>query len=139
MPHRLEIALKESLLDAEGEGIRHKATDYFGLRLASVRTIHIVTIDAGLADDQLQAVRDEIFTNPVTHISSYAPLDIEFDWCIWVGFRPGVRDNPGSTAVENCWPTTSFNSGKFSPSGSGNRPGASGTSFRKSFWIMCRR
>ena len=23
-----------------------------------------------------------------------------FDWLIWVGFRPGVRDTAGSTAVE---------------------------------------
>ncbi len=100
MPHRLEIALKESLLDAEGEGICQKAENYFGLRLAGARTINVVTIDAGLSAEQLQAVQTEIFTNPVTQISSYAPLNIEFDWCIWVGFRPGVRDNPGSTAVE---------------------------------------
>ena len=100
MPNRLEIALKESLLDPEGEGICQKAKNYFGIRLAGVRTINVVTIDAGLSDEQLQAVQTEIFTNPVTQISSYAPLGIEFDWCIWVGFRPGVRDNPGSTAVE---------------------------------------
>ena len=100
MPNRLEIALKESLFDAEGEGICQKAKNYFDLRLDSVRTVQVVTIDAGLSDEQLQAVQTEIFTNPVTQISSYAPLGIEFDWCIWVGFRPGVRDNPGSTAVE---------------------------------------
>jgi len=100
MPNRLEIALKESLLDAEGEGICQKAENYFGIRLLSVRTINVVTIDAGLSDEQLHAVQTEIFTNPVTQLSSYAPLGIEFDWCIWVGFRPGVRDNPGSTAVE---------------------------------------
>jgi len=100
MAHRLEIALKDSLPDAEGRGICQKAEDYFGIQLAGVRTIHIVTIDAELSDEQLQAVQTEIFTNPVTQISSYAPLDTEFDWCIWVGFRPGVRDNPGSTAVE---------------------------------------
>ncbi len=100
MPNRLEIALRESLFDAEGEGICQKAENYFDLRLDSVRTIQVVTIDAGLSNEQLQAVQTEIFTNPVTQISSYAPLGIEFDWCIWVGFRPGVRDNPGSTAVE---------------------------------------
>ncbi|MBW2430758.1 MAG: phosphoribosylformylglycinamidine synthase [Deltaproteobacteria bacterium] len=100
MPHRLEIALNDNLLDAEGEGIRQKAEDYFGLRLTSVRTINVVTIDAGLSDEQLQAVQTQIFTNPVTQMSSYAPLGFDFDWCIWVGFRPGVRDNPGSTAVE---------------------------------------
>ena len=100
MPNRLEIALKESLLDAQGEGICQKAKNYFGIQLTSVRTIDVITIDAGLSDEQLQAVQTEIFTNPVTQLSSYTPLGIELDWCIWVGFRPGVRDNPGSTAVE---------------------------------------
>ena len=100
MPHRLEIALKDNLFDAEGEGICQKAKNYFGLKLDSVRTVNIVTIDAELSDEQLQAVQTEIFTNPVTQVSSFDPLAIEFDWTIWVGFRPGVRDNPGSTAVE---------------------------------------
>jgi len=100
MPHRLEIALKDNLFDAEGKGICRKAGNYFGLKLDSVRTINIVTIDAELSDEQLRAVQTEIFTNPVTQISSFDPLDVEFDWTIWVGFRPGVRDNPGSTAVE---------------------------------------
>ena len=100
MPHRLEIALKENLVDAEGQGICRKAKNYFGIEMHSVRTIHVVAIDAELSDEQLNAVQTDIFTNPVTQISSYQPLDIEFDWTIWVGFRPGVRDNPASTAVE---------------------------------------
>jgi len=33
-------------------------------------------------------------------MSSYDPLPIKFDWTVWVGFRPGVKDNPGDTAVE---------------------------------------
>lgn len=36
----------------------------------------------------------------VDFAASGVPLNIEFDWCIWVGFRPGVRDNAASTAVE---------------------------------------
>ncbi|UCF90143.1 MAG: phosphoribosylformylglycinamidine synthase [Desulfobacterales bacterium] len=100
MPSRLEITLKDDLIDAEGEGIRQKAENYFGIHLARVRTIQIITIDADLSVEQLEAVQREIFTNPVTQISSFDPLSIKFDWTIWVGYRPGVRDNPGSTAVE---------------------------------------
>jgi phosphoribosylformylglycinamidine synthase II len=100
MPYRLEIALKSELFDAEGNGIRRKAKNYFGIDLASVRCVHIVTIDADLSKDQLKTIQTEIFTNPVTQVSSLDPLDMEFDWTIWVGYRPGVRDNPGSTAVE---------------------------------------
>jgi len=100
MPARLEIVLKDHLVDAEGEGIRQKANLYFGLKLSRVRCIHVVTIDADLSAEQLEKIQREIFTNPVTQISAYTPLNLEFDWAIWVGYRPGVRDNPGSTAME---------------------------------------
>ncbi|MFH2220374.1 MAG: AIR synthase-related protein [Pseudomonadota bacterium] len=100
MPHRLEITLKPDLFDAEGAGICRKAKDYFGIELTRVRTVHVITIDADLSPDRLKTVQTEVFTNPVTQVSSYDPLDVEFDWIIWVGYRPGVRDNPGSTAVE---------------------------------------
>lgn len=100
MPARLEIALKDHLLDAEGEGIRHKASDYFGIQLSRVRSVHILTIDADLYPRQLKKIQTEIFTNPVTQVSSFEPLAIPFDWTIWVGYRPGVRDNAGATAVE---------------------------------------
>jgi phosphoribosylformylglycinamidine synthase len=100
MPARLEIALKANLFDAEGEGIRRKTKHYLGLEISSVRTIHVLTIDANLSVDQLNTIQSEIFTNPVTQVSSYDPLVMDFDWTIWVGYRPGVKDNPGSTAVE---------------------------------------
>ncbi|UCG81226.1 MAG: phosphoribosylformylglycinamidine synthase, partial [Desulfobacterales bacterium] len=100
MSARLEITLKSDLFDAEGAAICRKANDYFGLDLQSVRTVSILTFDCDLTIDQLEAIRTEIFTNPVTQISSYRPLAIDFDWVLWVGYRPGVRDNPGSTAEE---------------------------------------
>ena len=100
MPARLEIAIKDHLFDAEGEGIRQKAKYYFDIKLSRVRCLHVVTIDAKLTIEQLVTIQKEIFTNPVTQVSSFDPLDVKFDWTIWVGYRPGVRDNPGSTAVE---------------------------------------
>lgn len=80
--------------------MRRKAAAYFGLTLDRVRTVQVLTIDAGLSDDQLERIRTEVFTNPVTQVSSFAPLPEPFDWVVWVGFRPGVRDNPGATAAE---------------------------------------
>ena len=100
MPARLEITLKPDLFDAEGSAVCRKANDYFGLNLESVRTVSMLTIDMDLTPDQLEVIRTEIFTNPVTQISSYKPLPIDFDSVLWVGYRPGVRDNPGSTAAE---------------------------------------
>ncbi len=100
MAARLEITLKPELFDAEGESVRRKARDYFSFILDSVRIIHVLTIDAKLDIGQFEAIRREIFTNPVTQISSYDPLAKDFDWIIWVGFRPGVRDTAGSVAME---------------------------------------
>jgi phosphoribosylformylglycinamidine synthase len=100
MPSRLEIALKPELIDAEGEGIRQKARDYFGIDTDAIRSVAILTIDAELDPGQLERIRTGIFTNPVTQISSYDPLELPFEWSIWVGYRPGVKDNEGATAVE---------------------------------------
>ena len=100
MPHQLEITLKQFLPDAEGESIRQKAAHYFGIRIDRIRTVHVITIDRDLTEQQRERIGQEVFTNPVTQDSSWVPLDPSFDWCIWVGFRPGVRDNPGATAVE---------------------------------------
>ena len=97
---QLEIALKPGLFDAEGENLRIKAKDYFGIVIDKVCSIRIITIDHPLNPKQSEIIRTEIFTNPVTQISAYQPLDLPFSWTIWIGYRPGVRDNPGSTAVE---------------------------------------
>jgi phosphoribosylformylglycinamidine synthase len=100
MPSRLEIALKEHLIDPEGESIRKKARDYFDIQSSRIRSVNVLTIDAALTPEQLTRLQQDIFTNPVTQRSSFSPLVIACDWIIWIGFRPGVRDNPGATAVE---------------------------------------
>lgn len=100
MTKRLEITLKPELKDPEGENLRKKARNYLGLTLEEVRTLQVLTFDTSLTDEQLEDVRVRIFTNPVTQVSSFKPLARDFDWLIWVGFLPGVRDNAGSTARE---------------------------------------
>lgn len=100
MVARLEIRLKKDLFDAEGESIKKKSSSYLGIHVQDVRVIRVITIDADLDMEQLERVRLEIFTNPITEESSFKPTSKEFDWIIWIGFRPGVRDTAGSTAME---------------------------------------
>ena len=100
MVSRLEIRLNKELLDAEGAGIRRKSREYFGFEVEDIRVIRVLTIDADLEPSQLEQIRTALFTNPVTEISSYTPIAGDFDWIIWIGFRPGVRDTAGSTAAE---------------------------------------
>ncbi len=99
-PKRLEITLKPEVRDPEGETLKKKARDYLALKVEDVRTIQVLTFDTSLTQEQLEAIRTEIFTNPVTQVSSFNPLARDFDWLIWVGYLPGVKDNAGSTAVE---------------------------------------
>jgi len=100
MVARLEIRLKKDLMDAEGAGIRRKAREYFGFEVDDIRVIRVLTIDADLNPDKLERIRNEIFTNPVTEDSSFSTMALDFNWLIWIGFRPGVRDTAGSTASE---------------------------------------
>jgi phosphoribosylformylglycinamidine synthase II len=100
MPARLEISLKPHLFDAEGASLCRKIERYFGWHVAQARVIQVLTLDTRLSPQELEAACLEIFTNPVTQISSFAPLAQGFDWAIWVGFRPGVRDTAGSVAIE---------------------------------------
>ncbi len=96
----IEIALKKELKDAKGIGLQKKADSYFGIKIQDARCIDIITIESDFDRPQLEMIKDEILTNPVTQISSLKPLDIQFDWCVWIGFRPGVKDNAGATALE---------------------------------------
>ena len=100
MVQRLEIGIKKGLADAEGANVRKKAREYFGLSVEDVRVVRVLTIDADLSKEELEAARVKIFTNPVTEESAFGTLARDFDWLIWVGYRPGVRDTAGSTAVE---------------------------------------
>ncbi len=92
--------MKPAFRDAEGAGIKEKAKEYFGIHVSDIRTLHILTFDVNLTEAQFETIRTDIFTNPVTQVSAYTPLANDFHWCIWVGFRPGVRDTAGSTAIE---------------------------------------
>jgi phosphoribosylformylglycinamidine synthase len=100
MAVRLEIGWRLELADAEGEGVRRKAREYCGLDLKSVRVLKLLTLDVDLSPAELEAVRTEVFTHPITQVSSYQPLARDFDGAIWVGFRPGVRDTAGAVARE---------------------------------------
>jgi phosphoribosylformylglycinamidine synthase II len=100
MAVRLEIGWRPELTDAEGEGVRRRAREYFGLKVEQVRVLRILMLDLELIPEELEAVRTGIFTHPTTQVSDFAPLAREFDWAIWVGFRPGVRDTAGAVAQE---------------------------------------
>jgi phosphoribosylformylglycinamidine synthase len=100
MAVRLEIGWRPELTDAEGEGVRRQAREYFGLEVDRVRVLRVLTFDLDLPREELEAVRTAVFTHPTTQVSGFHPLAQAFDWAVWVGFKPGVRDNAGAVARE---------------------------------------
>lgn len=100
--NRLEVTLKPELPDPEGEKIKRKVKEYFDIDVKDVRTIEVKTIVSKLKKEEAEKIRKKIFTNPVTQISSFEPLAKKFDWdfLIWVGYRPGVMDPEGRTGAE---------------------------------------
>ncbi len=100
MASRLEIGWRPELTDAEGEGVRRKAREYFGLEMERVRVLRVLMMDLELSETELEQVRTEIFTHPTTQVSSFQPLARDFNQAIWVGFKPGVRDTAGAVAQE---------------------------------------
>ncbi|MFZ5452109.1 MAG: AIR synthase-related protein [Thermodesulfobacteriota bacterium] len=100
MAVRLEIGWRPELADAEGEAVRRQAREYFGLEIERVRVLKLLMLDVDLTEPELAEVRTQIFTHPITQVSSFQPLARDFDGAIWVGYRPGVRDSAGATACE---------------------------------------
>jgi phosphoribosylformylglycinamidine synthase len=99
-PSRLEIALKPNVPDARGRGVAAAMRAHLGLAVRAVRTLDILTVDAALTREELERARAE-FTDPVIQQSATGRVEDpgDFDWMIVVGFKPGVTDNVGRTAL----------------------------------------
>jgi phosphoribosylformylglycinamidine synthase len=100
---RIEVGLKPGLFDPAGDVLARKIRTYLKLNVVtSVRVIDVFAIDAPLSGDEAQRVAKELFSDPINqHYSIDAPLSSPgFSSAIAVGFRPGVKDNVGSTAKE---------------------------------------
>jgi len=101
MTWRIVVGLKDNVRDARGERVKREIREHLGVKLRSVRTMDVYTVDAQLTDDEIAAAAAGPFSDPV--IQDYAinqPLAHDFDVLIEVGFRPGVTDNSGRTARE---------------------------------------
>ncbi len=101
MAVRIEVGYRESVRDPRGERVVREAMELAGIKLHSVRTVLVYTVDIALTDQQLEKIASGPFTDPI--IQEYAvgrPVGGLFDVLIEVGYRPGVTDNVGRSAGE---------------------------------------
>ena len=100
MAVRIEVGFKPGIKDALGENLKRRIIEDFAVEVTSVRTINVYTIDQELSSSQIEQIRREIFTDPITEQSSLLPLAEGFDWIVEVSYWPGVTDNAGRTSQE---------------------------------------
>ncbi|MDP2897508.1 MAG: phosphoribosylformylglycinamidine synthase, partial [bacterium] len=99
--HRIEVGFKKGVTDAAGESVRGRILEHLGIRVESVKTVDVYTIDGGIDSKKADFLRETLFSDPVIQESTLnAPLERDFSWMIEVGYRPGVTDNVGRTSVE---------------------------------------
>ena len=103
--NHLKVKLRSDIEDSEGKRIKRIIQRYFeGINVEDIRVINVKTIKSEkLGEKDLEEIKEEIFTNPVTQVSSFDNLVIdssEWDKIIWIGPKPGVMDPAGHTAVE---------------------------------------
>ena len=106
MLHRFEIGLKPDLEDPEGDKILRLFHHAGWKQLQNVRTLQVYTLESAQikSRSQLNKLVVDLFLDPVINIHStdgFLGDQIEFDWMVEIGFRPGVTDNAAHVAQEN--------------------------------------
>ena len=97
----IQVGLKPGIRDAFGASTEKKIRDYLEIPVRRVETRNLFMIEADLTEEQAEEAARELFCDPV--IQRYEidkNLESEpFDLSVTVGYRPGVTDNVGHTAV----------------------------------------
>ncbi|MBI1730761.1 phosphoribosylformylglycinamidine synthase subunit PurL [Candidatus Acetothermia bacterium] len=101
MARRIEVAFKPDYRDALGQSTRKRIHADLGIELSDVRTVEVYTLEGTLTDEDTTFLGRELFCDKVNQIcSTEEPLlkKLPWDWCIEVGYKPGVMDAVGLTA-----------------------------------------
>jgi phosphoribosylformylglycinamidine synthase len=103
---RIEVGVKPGLSDPAGDSFLRRICSELGIKgVKSVRVVDAYTIDEELAEAEQQQAGSQLLSDPVTNSFSYnaplfAPAKGGFAFAIFVGFKPGVKDNVGDTSRE---------------------------------------
>ncbi len=98
---RLEIAPKESKLDARGHSLLNQGRSFLELPLEHIHTRDVYSLYLRCSESEINRIA-EAFRNPVLHTANVGESTptYSFDWSVVVGFKPGVTDNVARSAQE---------------------------------------
>ena len=100
--NRIEVGFKEGKNDPVAGRILNLSKSA-GIPLEGVERIRAYTIDSEMATNEIQGLFRDLFTDPIVEVSSVDfPLaqGKSFDYLVEIGYKPGVMDTAGETALE---------------------------------------
>lgn len=99
MKFRIEISPKSELYDIKSKTLKQKISESFKINVQKIKSRDVYTVSADLTNEDVHKIASE-FVNPVTE-QFYIGFSCEdsFDWMASIGFKAGVTDNLGKTAL----------------------------------------
>jgi phosphoribosylformylglycinamidine synthase len=96
---RIEIAKRAGFRDPLGDQVADRIRGFLGLEVDRVRTRDVYRIEADLRDGEAERILHE-FTDPVSQVGALGRVeDGAFDVAVSVGYKPGVTDPVGKSAL----------------------------------------
>lgn len=90
----------KGIIDSFGKSITRRAKEYFGIKIQKPRITRIYTVEGDLTSEEIKKIVSVIFQKPTKKVSVEKPLVADFDFAIWWGLKPGVKDNEGEVAKQ---------------------------------------
>ncbi len=117
MIHRIELTLKPHLSDPPGLKLLQQLKALNAFPIESIRTLSAYVFQSPLPSSTIEELCQAVLADPILHesrVNQFFGDEFDFDWCVEVGFRPGVTDNVGRTAQETfeAWFGHSFEEGE---------------------------
>ncbi len=99
MVTRIEIAGREGQVDPRGVHAAERIRNFLGISITGLRTRNVYRIEADLNEGEAEKILRE-FTDPVLHNGAVGRVnDGRFDVAVSVGYKPGVTDPVGKSAL----------------------------------------
>ena len=99
MAHRIEVGYRPGIPDPRGLAVLETIRSFLSIPASDVRAFDVYTVDADLSEREAAKARDHV-TDPVTQLGAIDRLEPPpFDFVVSVGFRPGVTDAVGKSAL----------------------------------------
>ncbi len=99
MAVRIEVGYRPGIPDPRGTAVCETIRSSLSIAATRVRTVDVYTVDAALSDAEIERARQHV-ADPVTQRSAVDRLEPEpFDFAVSVGYRPGVTDAVGKSAL----------------------------------------